>query len=162
MLHITPSHRWEAEWLATRLREGDRREVFASTGRPPEEVLPLAFDIAAECYTIRGSNSDDPIGIFGVGNSGLHKGTGRVGIPWMLCTDALVNDHGVALLRVSRQWVRCLGRNYDALANYVYAENDVHVRWLQWCGFALRKLPVKYGPFDQPFYPFAMRIEKDV
>ncbi len=84
-----------------------------------------------------------------------------MGIPWMLCTDALVNDHAAALLRVSRQWVDRLGEPYDVLSNYVYAENDVHIRWLKWCGFILEQA-VERGPFGKLFYPFAKRTNTHV
>jgi hypothetical protein len=154
MLYIAPAERQEAAWLAPRLRECDKQEVYAATGKSPVAVLPLSYDLSVECFTLRGKRGGDPIGIFGVGSGGRKTSVGHIGVPWLLGTDELVNDHGLSFLRISRLWVERLARPFDILANLVYAHNHVHIRWLQWAGFSLNTRAQPHGPFDAPFIPF--------
>lgn len=163
MLYIARALREEAEWLAPRLREVDRQEVYAATGKDPVVVLPLSVDISEESFTLRSSRQGDPIGIFGVGGAGYKNAVGHIGIPWLLAADELVEGpNAISLARISRPWVERLGKNFDVLANYVYAKNEVHIRWLKWAGFTVAKEAVPWGPFKAPFYPFVKRTRQHV
>ena len=56
-------------------------------------------------------------------------------------------------LRESRKVVNLLNHKYKLLWNYVDCRNELHLRWLKWCGFKfLRK--INYGVNQKPFYEF--------
>ena len=171
MLEVFVATRSDAEYIgsASDLRELDREEIYAATGKPPEEVVPMSFDISAECYVLvemedYGTRVSMPVAIFGVGPSAsiTIDGTARtVGTIWLIARDAAADeDNARDFLRLSKPWVENLAENYDALANYVYAKNEVHIRWLEWCGFYIGE-PRDYGPFKAQFRPFSKLFPKD-
>ena len=58
-----------------------------------------------------------------------------------------------SFLRESRKVVDFLNTKYPILWNFVDCRNELHLRWLKWCGFKfLRK--IKYGVSQKPFYEF--------
>ena len=54
-------------------------------------------------------------------------------------------------LKQCRELVNFLAKEHKILWNYVDCRNELHIKWLKWCGFKfLRK--VNYGVLNQPFY----------
>lgn len=155
ILTIRPATREEAEWVGRNLREEDREEVIAGTGRAPEEVLPLSFDLSEHCYTIRltgpdGKPEEHPAVIFGVAADPLYEG---VGLVWLLATRAIARAP-LSILKEASFWLDHFNRQYRALHNIVYARNDLHLRWLQLTGFQLRDT-VQHNGHD---YIYAVRF----
>ena len=88
-----------------------------------------------------------PIGIFGVDDVG--NGVGGI---WLLATKDLATIK-IAFLKQCREVVKVLNQKYKILWNYVDCRNEVHIKWLKWCGFKfLRK--TNYGVLQKPFYEF--------
>jgi hypothetical protein len=130
----------------------DRKEIWASSGKPPEEVLPLSFRISEQCYTIRGRDNTNPIAMFGVVDGTIHPEHFRTGIIWMLGTDEIKRE-AISICRGLRPWVGKLGEDYSILWNLVWNANKLHLRWIRWLGFTIEP-PIKHGPFGERFNPF--------
>lgn len=140
----------DIEYIAPRLREADKAEIKAASGKEPLECLEDAkshpnLGIWVSLY------DGNPEMIFGVTN-GLGEGVGH---PWMLCTDKMAEDPR-GFLRICRPWVQGFSRNYPVLVNYVHAKNSLHIRWLKWCGFEFTKLHENYAGSNESFWEFQM------
>ena len=132
----------DIDYLAPRLRYEDKREILDSTGLNPYQALRECFNFSEVCLTIV-DTKDTPVGIFGVSEDGAI---------WLLATPEIKRIR-FSFLRESRKVVNLLNKKYTLLWNYVDCRNDLHLRWLKWCGFSfLRK--VKYGVNQKPFYEF--------
>ena len=87
-----------------------------------------------------------------MGLCGVIKG----GCIWMICTDELFSNkkYKIQLIRKGREWVDSLLKSYKLLYNFVYAENDSAIKWLEALGFVFIKYHEKYGQHEKPFYEF--------
>jgi len=137
-----------AEQLAGRLRKADLREIEAAAGEEPLAVLTNGIACSDPCYTV--SDGCHPLAIFGVVPDACIEGVGRI---WFLGADDLRN-HSFTFIRHSRRWVARLHERYPVLWNYIDARNDLHIRWLRWCGFTLLRRIEDYGVARLPFYEF--------
>jgi hypothetical protein len=152
LITVRPSKIEDTDYLAGRLRKADLQEIEAARGEDPLTALQYGFKISKVCFTA----IDDylqPIAIFGVVPD---EDNVRIGLVWLLGTDDLVR-HSFFFLRKSREWLKKLLQQYDVLWNYVDARNEVHIRWLKWCGFSFLRKIDRYGPGQLPFYEFEIR-----
>jgi hypothetical protein len=86
-----------------------------------------------------------PVGIFGIDDWG--NGVGGI---WLLATKDLAKIQ-IAFLKQCREVVKFLNTKYKILWNFVDCRNQLHIKWLKWCGFKfLRK--TNYGVLQKPFY----------
>jgi hypothetical protein len=132
----------DVENLSINLRHADKREILASTGTTPLNALLGGYVQSEVCFTIL-DKENVPVGMFGVSKDG--------GI-WLLATDDIFKIR-FSFLRESRKVVNFLNTKYPLLWNYVDCRNELHIRWLKWCGFKfIRKL--NYGVLNLPFYEF--------
>ena len=147
-------------WIADRLRDADKAEVRAATGKSPREVIEDSVVTSKLAFTVRKTRASDPFAIFGVSDAGMvdgaYFGLDRpavlVGLVWMVGTPEMEKNR-IAIAKESRWWIDLLGKNYDALYNLVYAENSLHRKWLDFTGFKF--MPgVPFGPNDEFFIPF--------
>ena len=139
----------DIKYLAPRLRQVDKQEILAGTGLIPYEALLIGFNKSAIVFTIF-NPKNKPVGIFGV----VDCGNGIGGI-WLLATNDLPKIK-LAFLKECREVIQFLNKKYKILWNYVDCRNELHIKWLKWCGFQfLRK--TNYGVLQKPFYEF-MRI----
>lgn len=118
--------------LAPRLRMADLREIAASSGRDPVDVLREGAEHSAPSCSIIGNNGF-VAGMFGIVNEGDF---GRV---WLLGSDELCAPP------LSRQFIReCRGfltimeRPYKKTGNFIDQRNTVHIRWLTWLGYEFK------------------------
>lgn len=135
--------------LAPRLRKADLSEIQGRTGEEPIVALRRCFAISDLCYAIV-SQRDEPLAVFGVVPDSQVNNSGLV---WLVASEELVN-HSVIFLRHSREWIDRLHQRYDRLWNYADARNEVHIRWLKWCGFIFLRRIEKYGFEQRAFYEF--------
>ena len=132
----------DIDYLAPRLRFEDKREILDSTGLNPYQALRECFTCSEISLTIV-DTKNIPVGIFGVSEDGAI---------WLLATPEIKRIR-FSFLRESRKVVNLLNKKYKILWNYVDCRNDLHLRWLKWCGFSfLRK--INYGVNQKPFYEF--------
>ena len=136
--------------LAPRLREADLKELNALSARPPVESLMSGFLYSTPCYT----GVDDKGLVLGMGGCApLDKEANTASI-WFLGAEELFH-HKTSFLRLSRKCLELSSAPYDLVCNVVHADNDVHIRWLQWLGFSfLREVP-DFGRNNELFYEFA-------
>jgi hypothetical protein len=139
----------DANTLAPKLRTPDRREILAATGEEPLAALKRSIAWSDPCYALV-----DELGIvialFGVVPDNVNRDIGSV---WLLGSYELVN-HSIQFVKHCRNWVDILQEDYRVIWNYVDARNEVHIKWLKWCGFTFLRLVDNYGVEQRPFYEF--------
>src|ERR1051325_8969424 len=131
MYTVRPATREDAIRISRRLRLEDSREIRSASGKEPIEVLPDCADgsfilLYSDYYT--GVNL--MLAMFGV----TRVTSSAVGVPWMVATPLLVH-HQVYFLRNCKAWIAKLSEGYTHLINCVDARNELHIKWLKWCGF---------------------------
>lgn len=115
--------------IAASMRPADQKEVSLLSGQGPLDALTQSFVHSNVTRTL--SYQDQPLIMYGTAE--FQPG---VGIVWGLGSEAL-DDHVVGFLRMSRPEVEILQGSYQTLFNYVHAENELHLKWVQFVGFTL-------------------------
>ena len=132
----------DCQYLADKLRYEDKREILDATGFTPISGLTFSYVSSEVCFTIVDKNNI-PVGMFGVSKDGAI---------FLLASNEIKRIR-YSFLRESRKVVDFLNTKYPMLWNFVDCRNELHLRWLKWCGFKfLRK--IKYGVSQKPFYEF--------
>lgn len=150
MMSVRAAEVRDAAELAPELRHADLREIQAASGEDPLVVLERGIALSEPCYAVL-NEAGKPVALFGVVSEPSHVGVGTV---WLLGSDELVRS-SFSLLRSCRPWVERLQQRYEILWNCVDARNQIHIRWLKWCGFSIVGLVESYGIEQRPFYEFS-------
>ncbi len=150
MIQVRAALDSDARSLVSRLRVADLQEIRAVTPEEPCSVLRQSIAWSNPCYTIVEADAES-LAIFGVVPDASTEGVGRV---WLLGSDDLFLSHSYIFLRRSRKWIEKLHEHYPTLWNYVDVRNEVHIRWLKWCGFTFLRRIEEYGVEQRPFYEF--------
>ena len=116
-------------YLYLNIRYEDKREV-ETLGYKVDQVLALSFGNSQICRTII-DNRGRVVGIYGV--VPLSDKCGQV---WMLGTDGLVKIK-TAFLKQSRSEVEGMNKVFPHLCNIIDSRNEVHLKWIKWCGFKI-------------------------
>ncbi|HEY5797660.1 MAG TPA: hypothetical protein VIU82_21870 [Bosea sp. (in: a-proteobacteria)] len=130
-IQIVPARASHLRTIARRMRQADRDEIAAASGRAPLQAM--AYSLRKSSIARTALIDGVPEVMFGVGDINILAG---VGAPWLLGTDA-VERHYVAFLRGSVGWRDQLLRRYPVMRNFVDARNRASIRWLRWLGFKL-------------------------
>lgn len=148
----------DAFLLAPRLRAMDLLEIQLFVGRPAVEALiaPLIIDRLRTNKTVEIDGS--VAAMFGVVHV-FDVPSGRVGAPWFVSSDRLMREAWRQFARDSRRWIREMSKGYVALENYAYANNHLHIQWIQRAGFQLVELLPNFGVGEAPFWRFRMRFD---
>jgi hypothetical protein len=149
MVNVRRARTEDACVLARQLRLADLQELKAVTWEDPATVLERSIAQSSPCYAVV-NKADEPLALFG---AALQSCTLHTGIVWLLATTEFV-EHPVWILRNCRKWVAHLHQHYAVLGNFVDVRNEVHIRWLEWCGFKIIRLVEQYGIEQRPFYEF--------
>ncbi|TIW56678.1 MAG: DUF2833 domain-containing protein [Mesorhizobium sp.] len=147
-IRVVPVRAWHVRSIARRMRQADRDEVFAASGRSPAGALVFSLRKSSHAWTAMIDGV--PEVMFGVGDLNILAG---VAAPWLLGTDA-VETHYVAFLRRSVGFRDQLLQRYSVLTNFVDARNRASIRWLRWLGFTFSD-PVEFR--GQEFRQFELR-----
>jgi hypothetical protein len=145
-IRVRPAEPDDAAALAPRLRAADVREIQAVAGQDPAIVMAAGAARSDPCHAV--VDGDAVIALFGVVPSARVPGEGMV---WLLGSNALT-ARSRSFLRGSRAWLARLHERYRVLWSVVDARNEVHVRWLRWCGFTFLRRIERYGVEGRPFY----------
>lgn len=151
MIEIVPARASHLRRIAEVMRQADRDEIAARSGRTPLGALMASYRGSTSCWVVL--IDGQPEVIFGVGDLNVLAG---IGSPWLLGSDA-VWRHRKEFLRRSRVWLRQLLGRYSVLRNVVDCRNGASIRWLGWLGFRFS------APFDhrgRPFMLFEMRADQ--
>ncbi|MDR2488772.1 MAG: hypothetical protein LBD42_04695 [Desulfovibrio sp.] len=133
--------------IAARMREEDRREVWASHRHTPGQALENGLarsELAWTCF-VHGK----PAFMWGAARQGSL--ISRTGAPWLLGTEGIYMVRR-EFLKQSRAYVELMQKRFPRLENFVHAENRLSIRWLQWCGFVLDDIPELIN--DEDFFMF--------
>ena len=134
----------DIKYLAPRLRRTDKEEILAGIGATPYYALLTGYLNCDIVFTIV-NYKNEPVAIFGITDVG-----NNVGAIWLLATDKL-KDIQFPFLRENKKVIDFLNTKYKILWNFVDCRNQLHIKWLKWCGFKfIRK--TNYGVLQKPFY----------
>ena len=132
----------DIDYLAPKLRKEDKLELLAVSGNTPYQSLLNGYLTSDKCFTIT-DHDNWPVGMFGVSQEGAI---------WLLATPEIKRIR-FSFLRESRKVVNFLNNQYPKLWNFVDCRNELHLRWLKWCGFKFIT-KTNYGVLNKPFYYF--------
>jgi hypothetical protein len=162
LVQITAAKPRDVEFIGTRLRAVDVREVAAALGNnvTPVVSMMLAVDNATRnkrdpvmCIRI----NDEPMAIFGVYGD---IEDGRIGNIWMLTTDKfpayLKAAHRSTIVRDEIDSLFNVG-GYLTLRATSYSENLLHHKWLRAMGFAFDGYVM--SKYDHQFCVFTKKAE---
>jgi len=119
-----------AIYVAENLRDMDRFELLAC-GVVPEEALVLSWEKSMTAWTWLVDGV--PAAIGGVASASLMDTTGNI---WLLTTP-LVEQYPIAFTKVSRIALARVKEMYPTVENFVSAEYESCLRWLEWLGFKI-------------------------
>ena len=151
-VEIIPATLEHAAELSTRLRESDRLEIEAMSGRDPMEALASSIDrgVWSEALMIDGQ-------VEALGGLGAVSMLFGPGVPWLMGSDRLTERARWFLSESRRQVARMRG-TYGELVNWVDARNVLSVRYLRRLGFAIDP-PAPAGVAGLPFHRFHVGLE---
>lgn len=153
-LEIVPLTTSHVEWLAPRIREADRAELWAASHRTDmHKALRDGLDLSVEAFA--GLAGGEPFCAFGVSCLSLLD---RHGSPWMLGTRK-VEEHALGFLRASRSVISVWSEEWTLLENHVDARNLRSVTWLKWLGFRVEDAR-PFGAEGLPFHRFSMGVDR--
>ena len=141
-------------FLAPNLRQADKNECQAATGRKPYDVMADGLKWGDKTLTMV-APTGIPVGLLGVGRS-MIEDAGNI---WLTATDD-IEKYQMTFLRHSKRVLHELQQDYLVLHNFVDARNSLHIKWLKWMGFSFINKFENFGVEQRPFFEF-VRI-KDV
>lgn len=115
--------------LSPNLRPQDVLEVN-TLGHSPEQALCAGYLSSTICKSIIDKRGQ-VVGIYGV--SPLSDVQGQV---WMLGSKGLEKIK-IAFLKQSRREVDMMNKAFPHLCNVIDSRNELHLRWIRWCGFKI-------------------------
>jgi len=117
--------------LSENIRDADKEEVIAKTGKQDfKKVIVQGWLMADTCKTVLVDNK--VAFVYGIVESD-HK---DIGSPFMLATP-LISKIKIPLIKNCRQRVYEMEQKYKMLFNYIDSRNDLHLRFIKWCGFEI-------------------------
>ena len=143
---VVTAHPRHIDYIAENMRKEDIKEVSCFSGTPRDALL-RALDQDESTMTVL-SPDNIPYAMFGAGQ------VNDEAYIWMLGTED-IKKHKFEFLKRCREWVWAFVGIYEKVHNYVHADNELAIKWLEWCGADFSE------PFmikDEPFYKFT--IEK--
>lgn len=145
-IEIRPATTGDLLYVGNNLRAADFEEYLMSTGRHPRSNF--AKSLQGFDDLLCGTADGTPACIFG-----CHRG-GQGGVPWFMGTEAI---EGLAVARTMvregrrlfKQWTTLFG----PLGNYVYASNELHIKYIKAIGCTLGE-PTRWGAQNLEYLPF--------
>ena len=142
VIEIVPARASHLRQISAVMRQSDRDEIEAASGRSPLSALSFSFRRSRHAWVVLIDGT--PEMIFGVGDLNVLAG---VGAPWLLGSDAIWRNRR-EFMRGSRQVMAQIFDRYSTLRNVVDCRNSASIRWLGWLGFRFSQ------PFDLNGHPF--------
>lgn len=144
----TPDDIWT---VGSKMREADRRELKAASGKGPYEMLAIGLIHSEDCIALLTEDGK------AFAMAGVCRMPDVGGSVWMLATDDLERCK-MRFLRNIRAGLDMWQRKYGLLHNYVDERNSVHINWLRWLGFTFIARHEHFGVELRPFIEF-VRID---
>lgn len=146
MIRVRRSNMSDVEYMKTRLRKDDVKEIWASHHSTPEDALKRCITDSILSFTVQNGK---PIAIFGIC---AEQVLGRRATIFMLATDDL-NKITITFLRRNRKFILYLLSFYDVLENFVHADNKKSILWLKYLGATIEEAK-PYGAEGELFHYF--------
>lgn len=147
-LIIRPGTLADARSLAPRLRPADERELKLSSGGTSRDILQASVSMSDEVW----AGESEGV-VIALGGLTLFDGPQRLGVPWMVGSDELL-QHPIKLVREGRRFVSQWEKRCQVMTNFVHAENHVHIEWLKRIGFTMGHTFPEWGHGKAPFIQF--------
>jgi len=148
-IKVRRSVKSDADYLAPRLRKSDVEEIWKSNHKAPFEALKEGIEKSIFCCTVE---NGQPICIFGIYTDKL---LGENATVWCLASDDL-EKIGRKFVKYSREFIDMMLQYYPMLFNYVDADNEKSIKWLQMCGADMKE-PAPYGVENKNFRYFSFK-----
>ena len=132
--------------VASHVRDGDRREVWAAANVSPHHSLARSVSVSDYARVVKFHG--EPCAIFGLA---CHP---RAGSPWLLGT-SLALTIPFQFLRIGRPAVAHMLSLRPYLINFVHTDNHASKRWLSRLGFVIEPA-ARYGVEGERFHRFTM------
>ncbi len=158
-LRIRNARLQDAHELAPHMRDADKQEVAVLANVSPLEALTMAFADPAEKRVLTIELPNGQIGAIAGVSTNPSRNKLKIGMPWLLGSDALFKDHWREFCRRSREGFARLDLAYDRYENYVWIGNPTHLRWLKRMG-ARFGTPVPHGLNRRLFVRFCLDARK--
>lgn len=142
----------DAEYLSTRLKPMDMREIDAVSGRSALAALKSGVNGSEDCCVLTADNA--PLCIYGVRKMSHLSDTG---VAWLLGTEE-VEEHFMKFGRECGKELKNMMGNLKMIENYCHVENRKTIVWLRWLGFKFDK-PAPYGRRQEMFRRFYMEAK---
>ncbi|MDR5812014.1 hypothetical protein QCE62_00230 [Caballeronia sp. LZ033] len=120
--------------LAANLRPEDRAELAAAYGRDHDLSALLMGGLDGDQCEVMLSDAGLVLGVWGYGP--LSEADPSFGFIWMLATPALQRE-AISFLRACEPSIDKAHDRYTTLVATPWRGNPLHIKWLEWCGFAL-------------------------
>src|SRR6056300_1694037 len=133
--------------VVSRLRPCDVEECVAFTGLTPLEYISRVGYDPDNTYVIFNADGDN------VALGGVSHTDDQCALIWLIATP-LIENHSIEFLKYSRAFIKEITQGIPLVYNWVYAKNDVHIKWLKWCGFTFIKEHTCFGAAGVPFLTF--------
>ena len=137
--------------LADNLRKPDFDEVVIVTKEEPIKPITRGFRISKYCKSV--VKDGNLIAMYGLAPTEFNKG----GSPFLLGTNRFLEIR-IPCARQSKKRVEEMQNLYPILWNFIDSRNEIHLRWIKWCGFKI--INERYID-NVKFYEF-IRIKKYV
>ena len=127
----------DISYLSANLREEDKSEIQASSGKNPEEGMRHVVSLEDSWVVVL---CDEPYIIWG---HQVHDLTAQQATIWCLATPKLLN-HKTAFLRIAEAWLQTLEVQFKYLNCFADSRNKEHHRWLRFMDFKRIGEPCKF------------------
>ena len=151
---MRPATHDDAAELAVTIRESDRLEVEATSGRGPLAVLLDGLELSSQAWTVLAENQ--VMCMWGVVDRPSMLGE-RIGAAWML-TAQCIEQYPKEFYRACKLVLPELLDDYDVLINWIDCRHEKALRWATRLGFQLDE-PGPFGIEGRPFCRFEARME---
>ncbi len=151
MQFVRTANDYDARTVADRLRQADRDEIIAATGKDPLFAVFDSLDASVFAVTVL-SPHGEPIALGGIVQ---HPTDPLVGIIWLVASQAIF-DHPIWFLRQSRRFLPNLLKVWPVLTNAADERNTAHLNWLTWLGATFTKRIPEFGFEGRPFQEFVL------
>lgn len=152
-LLLRPATPDAARSLAPCLRFQDVCEIKASSGLSPSASLLRGVEISEWAYAVELEGK--VAALFGVAEMAPGSAAFRIGVPWLLGSDAFFREVGTFRLhRQALEWLKRMHEDFPYLVNVVDSRNVSAIQWLSRLGFEFTALHPRYGAAQLPFIQF--------
>ncbi len=149
-IHVKPTQPSHLSSVATRMRQSDVDEIWASNLIRPLDALTLGLKCSTICDTV--FKDELSLAIYGIVPNPKLAGTASI---WMLGTNELSTVLH-AFGSMTRDVIKELHEQFPILYNYVDIRNRNCIAWLKFQG-AIFEDPKPYGIAKLPFAYFQIR-----